>query len=51
METSKKKRSSSDSLSTDAEEWLSKRTDERCAKLLEAQRLGKVFVMNKMKRQ
>ena len=51
METSKKKRSCSDSLSTDAEEWLSTRTDERCAKLLEAQRHGKVFVMNKIKRQ
>ena len=51
METSKKKRSCSDSLSTDAEEWLSIRTDERCAKLLEAQGHGKVFVMNKIKRQ
>ena len=32
METSKKKRSCSDSLSTDAEKWLSTRTEERCAK-------------------
>ena len=51
MEKSKKIRSCSDSLSTDAEEWLSTRTDERYAKLLEAQRHGKVFVMNKIKRQ
>ena len=51
METSKKKRSGSDSLSTDAEGWLSTRTDGRCAKLLEAQRHGKVFVLNKIKRQ
>ena len=51
METSKKKRSCRDSLSTDAEEWLSTGTDEKCANLLEAQRHGKVFVMNKIKRQ
>ena len=51
METSKKKRSCSDSLSTDTEEWLSTRTDKRGAKLLEAQRRGKLFVMNKIKRQ
>ena len=37
METSKNKRTCSDSLSTEAEEWLSTRTDDRCAKLLEAQ--------------
>ena len=30
METSKEKRSCSDSLSTDAEKWLSTRTDEMC---------------------
>ena len=51
METSKKKRSCRDSLSTDAEEWLSTRTDEKCAKLLEAQiRHGNASVMNKTKR-
>ena len=45
------KRSCSDSLSIDAEEWLSTKTDERCAKLLEAQRHGKEFLMNKINRQ
>ena len=47
METSKKKRSCRDSLSTDAEEWLSTRNDEKCANLLEAQRHGKEFEQNK----
>ena len=51
IEISKKKRSRRDSLITDAEEWPSTRTDEKCANLLEVQRHGKVFVMNKIKSQ
>ena len=36
MEISKKKRRCRDSLISDAEEWPSTRTDEKCANLLEA---------------